>query len=60
MPPKVEKIRTTPPEPTSDEAWEHIREALRELRYGQVAIVVQDGVIVQIERLERRRLSARG
>lgn len=33
-----------------------IQEALRGLRYGNVNIVVQDGVIVQIDRTEKRRL----
>jgi hypothetical protein len=34
-----------------------IEEALRSLRFGQVTITVQDGVVVQIDRLERTRLS---
>jgi hypothetical protein len=34
-----------------------ITEALRGLRFGSVNIVVQDGVIVQIERIEKRRLT---
>lgn len=33
-----------------------IAEALRGLQFGSVTIVVQDGVIVQIERIEKRRL----
>jgi hypothetical protein len=33
-----------------------IREALRGLRFGYVNIIVQDGVIVQIDRTEKRRL----
>lgn len=33
-----------------------IEEALRGLRFGQVTITVQDGVVVQIDRLERKRL----
>ena len=33
-----------------------IEDALRGLRFGQVVVVVQDGVAVQIERIERRRL----
>jgi hypothetical protein len=33
-----------------------IEEALRGLRFGQVTITVQDGVVVQIDRLERTRL----
>jgi hypothetical protein len=39
-----------------DPAMEHIRDALRGLRYGSISIVVQDGVVVQIERTEKRRL----
>jgi hypothetical protein len=44
--------------PTRDDpqALEHIRHALRGLRYGEVTVVVQDGVVVQVERLERKRL----
>ena len=41
------------PEPAS---LEQIREALRGLKYGIVSIIVQDGVVVQIERTEKRRL----
>lgn len=41
---------------TSDSAIEQIRDALRGLRFGVVSIVVQDGVVVQIERTEKRRL----
>ena len=33
-----------------------IRGILRGLRFGSVTIIVQDGVIVQIDRLEKRRL----
>lgn len=36
--------------------WNQIREALRGLRYGSVSIIVQDGVVVQIDRLEKRRV----
>ena len=35
---------------------EHVLRALRGLRFGQVTLIVQDGVIVQIDRLERKRL----
>lgn len=35
---------------------EQIGTALQQLRFGQVTITVQDGVVVQIERLERTRL----
>lgn len=33
-----------------------VRESLRGLRFGTVNIIVQDGVIVQIDRTEKRRL----
>ena len=33
-----------------------IEEALQGLRFGQVTVTVQDGVVVQIDRLERTRL----
>ena len=33
-----------------------IRESLRGLRFGTVSIIVQDGVIVQIDRTEKRRI----
>jgi hypothetical protein len=40
-------------------ALEEIAGALRGLQFGEVTIIVQDGVIVQLDRLERRRLRAR-
>jgi hypothetical protein len=36
-----------------------IQEALRGLRFGFVTVVVQDGVVVQVERTEKRRLRDR-
>ena len=41
--------------PTADEVQE-VANALRGLRFGVVQVVVQDGVVVQIERTEKRRL----
>ncbi|WP_425613949.1 YezD family protein [Anatilimnocola sp. NA78] len=38
---------------------QHIREALRGLRYGTVNIIIQDGVVVQIDRTEKRRVRQR-
>jgi hypothetical protein len=43
-------------ESSRDAELGHIREALCGLKYGSVNIIVQDGVIVQIDRLEKRRL----
>jgi hypothetical protein len=33
-----------------------IRQSLKGLQFGTVTIIVQDGVVVQIERTEKRRL----
>ena len=42
-----------------DEALDRIRSALRGLRFGTVTVVIQDGVVVQIERMEKLRLETR-
>ena len=39
-----------------DETLGQIRESLRGLRFGSVNIIVQDGVVIQIDRTEKRRL----
>jgi hypothetical protein len=39
-----------------DEALNQVRDSLRGLRFGSVNIIVQDGVIIQIDRTEKRRL----
>lgn len=44
--------------PTDDELRE-ISASLRGLRFGSVNIVVQDGVIIQIDRTEKKRLRTR-
>ena len=38
---------------------DRINAALRGLRYGTVTVVVQDGVVVQVERTEKFRLERR-
>jgi hypothetical protein len=38
---------------------ERIRTALRGLRFGTVTVIVQDGVVVQVERTEKFRLDRR-
>jgi len=47
-----------PLERTRD-ALDRIHTALRGLRYGTVTAVVQDGVVVQVERTEKIRLDKR-
>ena len=39
----------------TDAAWPYLQEALRDMRYGQITVIVQDGFIVQIERTDKRR-----
>jgi hypothetical protein len=39
-----------------DNEFSHIREALRGLKFGSVNISIQDGVVVQIDRTEKRRV----
>ena len=49
--------RRSRPEPASaGRVLERVREALHGLRYGEVTVIVQDGVIVQVERTDRVRL----
>ena len=43
----------------SPQAWREIADALRGLQFGQVTVIVQDGLVVQVERLEKRRLRKR-
>lgn len=40
----------------ADDEINQIRDSLRGLRFGSVNIIVQDGVIIQIDRTEKRRL----
>jgi hypothetical protein len=51
-----------PETPLDSEGLEAVRRALRGLRYGQIVVIVQDGVVVQVDRTERKRLrlNARG
>ena len=51
-----------PPSPAlerASQALDRIHAALRGLRYGTVTAVVQDGVVVQVERTEKIRLERR-
>ena len=40
-----------------EQALTRIREALRDLRFGEVTIVLQDGFVVQVERTEKLRMT---
>lgn len=41
------------------QALERIQDALRGLRFGEVTVIVQDGLVVQVERTEKLRLLRR-
>jgi hypothetical protein len=43
-----------------DVALQYVRQALAGLQFGQIAIIVQDGVVVQVERTERKRFRRGG
>jgi hypothetical protein len=36
--------------------FEQVRTAIAGIRYGEVRVIIHDGVIVQIERVEKQRL----
>ena len=48
----------SPPRLKADDArvGPQMREALRGIRFGRLTVVVQDGIIVQVERTEKVRL----
>ena len=48
-----QKTRAAAPAPI---ALDRIREALSGLQFGTVTVVIQDGVVVQVERTEKFRL----
>lgn len=48
--------RTAAPSQPTEPVLTAILEALQGMRYGQVTIIVQDGHVVQIDRVEKRRL----
>jgi len=43
-------------EPWSTELELKVRKALREIRYGTVTLVIQDGRVIQIDKSEKIRL----
>jgi hypothetical protein len=49
-------VKAKPHLPAADVELERIREAVRGIQFGEVRIVIQDGLVVQIERLEKQRL----
>ena len=48
--------RAAHPAPSRDLDLDHVRKAVLGIRYGEVRVIIQDGVIVQIERVEKQRI----
>jgi hypothetical protein len=48
--------RVTHSPPPRDLDLDHVRKAVQGIRYGEVRVIIQDGVIVQIERVEKQRI----
>lgn len=51
----VEPSRPPTPDTNLRWTWQQIEGALRDLQFGSIVLVVQDGVVVQVERTERKR-----
>ncbi len=51
-----ESPTATPTEDAQAAALQTILDALRGLRFGSITVTVQDGVVVQVERLEKKRV----
>lgn len=51
----AEQARTLVRDPNQRWTWQHVEDALRGLEFGSVTLLVQDGVVVQVERTERKR-----
>ncbi len=56
---QVERDADSTQHPDKGQAFERIRDALRGLRFGTVTVIIQDGMVVQVERTEKLRLVRR-
>ena len=48
--------KSVPPDQKEEIAIEQVRKALKGLRFGTITLVVQDGVIIQIDRASKTRI----
>jgi len=51
---------STPPTAREQQVLAEVLRAIRSIRHGHVQVVVQDGQVVQIDTLEKRRLERAG
>ena len=56
---EVNQTTATPRAEADAQALAKVRDALSGLRYGEVTVIVQDGVVVQVERTEKLRIARR-
>lgn len=52
----ADNLENTSPAQREHLAIEEIRKALRGLRYGTVTVVVQDGIVIQVDRSSKTRI----
>jgi hypothetical protein len=52
-----DRDRAEPSAPVADSDLGRIERAIRGIQYGEVRVIIQDGVIVQIDRLKEEPLS---
>ena len=48
--------KSVPPDQKEELAIEQVRKALKGLRFGTVTLVVQDGVVIQVDRTSKSRI----
>ena len=51
-----EGIASSSAVPSPDGVLDQVRLAIKGIRYGEIRVIIQDYVIVQIERVEKQRL----
>jgi hypothetical protein len=54
--PLADKEQSPAPDRDISSALQQVEHALRGLQFGTVTVIVQDGVPIQVERTEKRRL----
>jgi hypothetical protein len=53
---KLEETDRSGPAPSPDRVLDQVRLAIDGIRYGEIRVIIQDYLIVQIERVEKQRL----
>jgi hypothetical protein len=48
--------KSVPPDQKEELAIDQVRKALKGLRFGTVTLVVQDGVVIQVDRTSKSRI----